>query len=128
MSISIGEPIAGGQATRGWDELSIRFDEGMDLGKIRALLQQAKERGGSAGETVSAFNLVAIYFSPAAYERAHAALEAAGRLHPSRLVVLIADPRAEREYEQVLDRMEIQAVRDLADRLDLAAGFGPAPL
>ena len=58
MSVSIGEPIAGGQAPRGWDELSIRFQEGMDLEKIRALLQQAKERGGSAGETVSAFNLV----------------------------------------------------------------------
>jgi len=95
MSVSIGEPIAGGQAPRGWDELSIRFQEGMDLEKIRALLQQAKERGGSAGETVSAFNLVAIYFSPAAYDRAQAALEAAGRLHPSRLVVLIAEPRAE---------------------------------
>jgi RNA polymerase primary sigma factor len=30
----------------------------------------------------------------------------------------VVDPRAEREYEQVLDRMEIQEVRDLADRLD----------
>src|SRR5207237_8709614 len=67
----------------------------MDLGKIRALLQQAKERGGSPGETISAFNLVAIYFSTAAYERAQAALEAAGRLHPCRAVVLIAEPRAE---------------------------------
>jgi len=97
MSLSIGEPISGGQAARGWDELSIRFDGGMDLGKIRALLQQAKERGGSPGETISAFNLVAIYFSPAAYERAQAALEAAGRLHPSRLLVLIAEPHAEGE-------------------------------
>ena len=69
MSSSIGEPIAGGQAPRGWDELSIRFDNGMDLGKIRALLQQAKERGGISGETITAFNLVAVYFSPEAYER-----------------------------------------------------------
>jgi RNA polymerase sigma factor (sigma-70 family) len=30
----------------------------------------------------------------------------------------VADPRAEREYEQVLDRMEIQEVRNLADQLD----------
>jgi RNA polymerase sigma factor (sigma-70 family) len=30
----------------------------------------------------------------------------------------VADPRAEREYEQVLDKMEIQEVRDLADQLD----------
>jgi RNA polymerase sigma factor (sigma-70 family) len=31
---------------------------------------------------------------------------------------MVADPGAEKEYEQVLDKMEIQAVRDLADRLD----------
>jgi RNA polymerase sigma factor (sigma-70 family) len=31
---------------------------------------------------------------------------------------LVADPSAEKEYEQVLDNMEIEAVRDLADRLD----------
>jgi RNA polymerase sigma factor (sigma-70 family) len=30
----------------------------------------------------------------------------------------VADPSAEREYEQVLESMEIQAVRDLAERLD----------
>jgi RNA polymerase primary sigma factor len=30
----------------------------------------------------------------------------------------VADPRAEREYEQVLDRMEIEEVRNLADQLD----------
>jgi RNA polymerase sigma factor (sigma-70 family) len=30
----------------------------------------------------------------------------------------VADPRAEREYDQVLDRMEIQEVRDLTDLLD----------
>jgi RNA polymerase primary sigma factor len=30
----------------------------------------------------------------------------------------VADPDAEKEYEQVLDKMEIHAVRDLADRLD----------
>jgi RNA polymerase primary sigma factor len=31
---------------------------------------------------------------------------------------MLADPGAEQAYDQVLDRMEIQAVRDLADRLD----------
>jgi RNA polymerase primary sigma factor len=31
---------------------------------------------------------------------------------------IVADPGAEKEYEQVLDRMEIHAVRNLADRLD----------
>jgi len=87
---SLGEPIAGGQGARAWDELSIRFDTGVDVAKIRALLQDAKERGGSPGETISTLNLVAIYFSSAAYDRAQAALEAAGRLHPCRLVVLIA--------------------------------------
>jgi glucose-6-phosphate dehydrogenase assembly protein OpcA len=93
MTVSFGEPIAGGQGARGWDELTVRFDRGMDLSRIRALLQEAKERTGSPGETISAFNLVAIYFSSAAYDRAQAALEAAGRLHPSRVIVLIADRR-----------------------------------
>jgi RNA polymerase primary sigma factor len=31
---------------------------------------------------------------------------------------MVADPDAEREYDQVLDTMQIQAVRDLASRLD----------
>jgi RNA polymerase sigma factor (sigma-70 family) len=31
---------------------------------------------------------------------------------------VLADPEAEREFEQVLDRMEVQSVRDLADELD----------
>jgi RNA polymerase primary sigma factor len=31
---------------------------------------------------------------------------------------MVADPGAEQEYEQVLDRMEFDTVRDLADRLD----------
>src|SRR5438094_158777 len=97
MTLSIGEPIAGGQGARGWEELSMRFEDAMDLSRIRGLLQEAKERGGSAGETVSTLNLVAIYFSAAAYERAQAALEAAGRLHPCRLVVLIAESGAPAE-------------------------------
>ena len=94
MTISMGEPIAGGQGARAWEELTIRFESGVDLGKIRSLLQEAKDHGGSPGETISTLNLVAIYFSSAAYERAHAALEVAGRLHPSRLVVLIAERNA----------------------------------
>ena len=97
MTVSLGEPIAGGQGARGWDELSVRFDEVVDLSRIRALLQEAKERGGSTAETVSTINLVAIYFSSAAYDRARAALEAAGRLHPCRLVVLIAESGAPAE-------------------------------
>jgi RNA polymerase primary sigma factor len=31
---------------------------------------------------------------------------------------MVADPGAEKAYDQVLDRMEVQDVRDLADRLD----------
>jgi RNA polymerase sigma factor (sigma-70 family) len=31
---------------------------------------------------------------------------------------MVADPGAEQEYEQVLDQMEFEVVRDLADRLD----------
>jgi glucose-6-phosphate dehydrogenase assembly protein OpcA len=87
-----GEPIAGGQAPRAWDELVIRFEQGIDLGRIAQLLQQARERGGQSQETVCTLNLVAIYFTAAQYERARDALEAAGTLHPCRLLVLVADP------------------------------------
>lgn len=86
-----GEPIGAGQAAGAADELQIKFDKGMDLQKIGQLLQQARERGGSSTETVSTLNLVAIYFNNAQYEKSRDALEAAGILHPCRLVVLIAD-------------------------------------
>jgi glucose-6-phosphate dehydrogenase assembly protein OpcA len=88
-----GEPIAAGQG--GLDELSIRFDENVELGKVKHLLQQARERSGTAGETISTLNLVAIYFREAAYERARPALETAGRIHPCRMVALVAEPDAE---------------------------------
>ena len=39
-----GEPIAGGQAPRAWDELVIQFNAGIDLTRIKGLLQQARER------------------------------------------------------------------------------------
>jgi len=88
-----GEPISGGQAPRSWDELVIRFDAGIDLNRIQQLLQQARERGGLSQESVCTVNLVGIYYSTASYERAQAALEAAGTLHPCRLLVLIAEER-----------------------------------
>ena len=94
MSAAAGEPIAGGQAPKAWDELVIRFDKGIDLDRIKQLLQQARERGGSQ-ESACTLNLVAIYYSPAAYDRAQAALEMAGTLHPCRLVALVADEKTE---------------------------------
>ena len=86
-----GEPIPAGQAPRDRDELIIRFEQGIDLPRIKQLLTTARERGGQSPETVCTLNLVAIYFTAAQYERAREALEAAGTLHPCRLVVLVAD-------------------------------------
>jgi len=91
--VTLGEPIAAGQGTRA--ELSIRFDDSFDLGKVQRLLQDARELAGSASETVSTLNLVAIYFSQDAYERARSALETAARVHPCRMVVLVAEPKVE---------------------------------
>lgn len=91
-----GEPIPAGQAPRGAaDELTLRFDHGFDLARIGQLVQQARERGGPAQETVCTLNLVAIYFTTAQYERSRDALEAAGNVHPCRLLVLVADALAE---------------------------------
>jgi glucose-6-phosphate dehydrogenase assembly protein OpcA len=87
----LGEPIPAGQAPRDRDELVIRFEQGIDLPRIKQLLTTARERGGQSQETVCTLNLVAIYFTAAQYERAREALEAAGTLHPCRLVVLVAD-------------------------------------
>ena len=45
MSENYGEPIPAGPAMGAWDELTLRFDHGFDLGRIAQLLQQARERG-----------------------------------------------------------------------------------
>jgi glucose-6-phosphate dehydrogenase assembly protein OpcA len=95
MSENYGEPIPAGQAPAPWEELAVRFDQGFDLGRITQLLQQARERGGPAQETVCTLNLVAIFFTAAQYDRARDALEAAGTVHPCRLIVLIGDPLVE---------------------------------
>jgi hypothetical protein len=97
MSENYGEPIPAGQAAGAWDELTLRFEHGFDLGRIAQLLQQARERGGSAQESICTLNLVAAYFNAAQYERARDALEAAGTVHPCRLVVLIAEETAKEE-------------------------------
>jgi glucose-6-phosphate dehydrogenase assembly protein OpcA len=92
-----GEPIPAGQGPKAWDELTIRFDSGIDLTRIKRLLATVRERGGQSQESVCTLNLVAIYFTAAQYERAREALESAGRLHPCRLVALIADPTVDTE-------------------------------
>ena len=74
--MSVGEPIAAGQGGRG--ELDVRFGAGFELGKVNKLLQEARERAGSPGETISTLNLVAVYFTEGAYERARPALDHAG--------------------------------------------------
>src|SRR5260370_10202211 len=97
MSENIGEPIPAGQGPKAWDELVLRFEQGFDLARIAQLLAQARERGGQAQESVCTLNLIAIYFSASQYERARDALEAAGTVHPCRLLVLVADPTVELE-------------------------------
>ena len=41
MSENYGEPIPAGQAMGAWDELTLRFDHGFDLGRIARYLRQA---------------------------------------------------------------------------------------
>jgi RNA polymerase sigma factor (sigma-70 family) len=71
-------------------------------------------------------SLMTVDRTPRSFEEPLAATE--GR--PATFGETVADPAAEREYEQVLDNMEIEVVRDLADRLDereravLAAHYG----
>ena len=91
-----GEPISAGEGLHS-GELTVQFDQGIDLGKIEALLQHARERGGPSPESVTTLNLVAIYFTSAQYERARPALEAAGTLHPCRLIAVVAEELIERE-------------------------------
>jgi glucose-6-phosphate dehydrogenase assembly protein OpcA len=71
------------------------FEMGIDLGKLRQMLQQARERraGKDADERVCTLNLVAVYFSEESYEKGKAALEAAGTVHPARLLVLVSEPK-----------------------------------
>jgi glucose-6-phosphate dehydrogenase assembly protein OpcA len=57
-------------------------------------LRDARETACPSGETIATLNLVASYFSEAAYGRAQAALETATRLHPCRLIVLVGEPKA----------------------------------
>ena len=59
-------------------------------------------------------SLLAIDRTPRSLEEPLAAAEGAGATFGD----IVPDPGAERAYEQVLDRMEIQAVRGLAHRLD----------
>jgi glucose-6-phosphate dehydrogenase assembly protein OpcA len=93
--MSAGEPIAIGQSLRIGDEPSLRFEDNVDLGRVNRLLREARERACPSGETIATLNLVAIYFSQAAYGRAQAALDVATRIHPCRLLVLIAEAKAE---------------------------------
>ncbi len=92
-----GEPISAGARgnQRATDELEVKFDKGIDLGQLRALLGQARERAGAPVERVLTLNLVAIHFSQLSWNKAVAALEAASTVHPARIVALIADPKSE---------------------------------
>jgi glucose-6-phosphate dehydrogenase assembly protein OpcA len=92
--MNAGEPIAAGQGRRLDDAQTIRFADNIDLPRIQKLLRDTRERSCPSGETIATLNLVAGYFSEAAYRRALPALEAASRVHPCRLIVLVAEPKA----------------------------------
>lgn len=89
-----GEPIASGQAPHAPGELEIKFRDAIEVPKILALLRLAREQGGNLQESICTMNLVATFFSAAQYERVREGLEAAGVVHPCRLLVLIADDAA----------------------------------
>jgi RNA polymerase primary sigma factor len=75
----------------------------------------AAELAAATGFTrVQLDSLLAIERAPRSFEEPLGADEAATATFGDTL----ADPAAEREFEQVLDNMEIQAVRDLAEGLD----------
>jgi glucose-6-phosphate dehydrogenase assembly protein OpcA len=82
-------------ASEGPLELTARFDKGIDLMKVRAMLAEVREKAGLPLEDVTTLNLVGIHFSQGAYERNRAAMEAASALHPARLISLIAEPKKE---------------------------------
>jgi glucose-6-phosphate dehydrogenase assembly protein OpcA len=76
-------------------ELAARFEKGIDLAKVRALVAEVREKGGLPAEEVTTLNLVSIHFSQGGYERNRASMEAASALHPARLISLIAEPKKE---------------------------------
>ena len=72
----------------------IVFDKGIDLAQIQKLLAAEREKRSPGGdERVCTLNLIAVYFSREGFDRARPALEAAGTLHPARLVALVAQPK-----------------------------------
>jgi RNA polymerase sigma factor (sigma-70 family) len=73
--------------------------------------QLAAETGFTRAQLDS---LLAIERTPRSFEEPLSADEG----NPTTFGETVADPAAEQQYEQVLDKMEIQAVRKLADRLD----------
>jgi glucose-6-phosphate dehydrogenase assembly protein OpcA len=91
--MNAGEPIAAGQGVRPDEGHSLRFADNVDLPRIQKLLHEAREIACPTGETIATLNLVASFFSEAAYARARPALEAATRIHPCRLIVLVAEPK-----------------------------------
>jgi glucose-6-phosphate dehydrogenase assembly protein OpcA len=92
--MNAGEPIAAGQGIRAEDGVTLRFPDNVDLPRIQKVLRESREQACPSGEIVATLNLVAAYFSEAAYGRAQPAVEAATRVHPCRLIVLVAEPKA----------------------------------
>ena len=105
---SYGEPISAGAlgVQRSQDELEVKFDSGIDLNRIRALLGQAREKAGAPVERVLTLNLVGIHFSTASWTKSTAAFEATGAFHPARALVLIAEAKS--ATSQVTARVSVK--------------------
>jgi len=75
------------------DALEMVFEKSIDLGKVRAMLAEARARASrDQDERICTLNLVATYFSPSGFDKARPALEAAGAVHPCRLIALVSEP------------------------------------
>lgn len=73
-------------------ELEARFERGIDLAQVRALLARAHEEAGAPASAVTALNLVSVHFSAEGSARMMEAATAAAAAHPARIVALVAEP------------------------------------
>lgn len=73
-------------------ELEARFERGIDLAQVRALLARAHDEAGAPASAVIALNLVTVHFSAEGSARMMEAATAAAAAHPARIVALVAEP------------------------------------
>lgn len=72
-------------------ELTERFDRGIDLARVRALLARAHQEALAPSGTLCTLNLVSVHFSAAGCARLLEELDTAAVEHPARIVALVAE-------------------------------------